>query len=269
MNVFWSTPRGRWDHRIITQALDRIPYTDYNAPPPTDEGVVAILSHKVSDEVTKQLRDYPWVLAIHTSDESHEWDAEQIRRPGVKIWMQYPNEKHQGDRNILIGCPEDTQKLMPERKPLKERRLDWCFAGQAFTDNRKAMLNSLQGNGEAHVSDRFSGGLPREQYFKLLTESRIALCPSGTVHPDSFRLYEAIEAGAYPIVDSPLFWEQMKVPVLAVNDWSELPYILKTLLNDVDSLQRKTDALGMWWNNYQDRVRDWILEDTCKLCNTV
>lgn len=264
MNVWWSSSQGRWDTAIVSQALNRIPHTDYNVPPPTNEGVVAILVHKVSDGVVRQLQDYPWVLAIHTSDESHEWDAEQIRRPGVKIWMQYPNEKCRGDRNILIGCPEDTSKLIPELKPLKDRKYDWVFSGQVNHSLREDMVRNLQGNGVLNARTGFAQG-NRKEHLVLLSECRIAPCPSGTVHPDSFRFAEAIECGCVPVVDTPSFWYKMGVPVESVAAWREFPYILEAYQDDPDSLQRKSDELGTWWSWYKRCVSQWIIDDIAQL----
>lgn len=244
--------------------LKTIPCTEYATPPPTDEGVVAILSHIQSDETVRKLTEYPWVLAIHTSDESHEWDLAKLKHPRMKTWMQYPTEKHRGDRNILIGCQEDTHLLMPERKPLKERKYDWVFSGQVNHPGREELVRNLKGNGEIHARTGFAQG-DRKEHLRLLTEARIAPCPGGLVHPDSFRFAEAIECGCLPVVDTPEWWESMGVPVKAVSNWSRFPFILDYYQYYPDKLQKDVDVINAWWENYKVQLREWLLEDVKEL----
>ncbi len=269
MNVFWVHPRGRWDEGLLMCTIRSIPgVIDYNVPPPTDEGVVAALSHRIDTDIVRTLGKYPWVLAVHTSDESHEWNANEIKRTGVKLWMQYPTPAQSGDRNILIGCQEDTQKLLPELKALKDRPYEWAFSGQVNHAKRYEMAKTLEScaNGQFRTSPGFSQGLTREEHLRLLANSRIAPCPSGSVHPDSFRLYEALEAGCYPICDSPGFWQWMHVPVATVENWSELPDLMARY--DLDTIQRETNKVAAWWHNYKLDFARNLVQDVENLSGT-
>ena len=89
-------------------------------------------------------------------------------------------------------------------KPISQRRYTWFFAGQPKS-SRAAMLdqaNTIPG-GRFHLTTKWSdpAGLDTTQYAALLSDTVFALCPRGNRSADCFRLYEALEAGAIPIVE--------------------------------------------------------------------
>jgi len=91
-----------------------------------------------------------------------------------------------------------------EVRDIGRRRYRWSFAGQ-FKSSRALMLRAADKipGGFTH----FTNGLADPQalevraYADLLANSVFALCPRGNVNLDCFRLYEALEAGAIPIVE--------------------------------------------------------------------
>lgn len=258
MRAYWAGGvKGMWDQGLLIHSLAGhygTPVVEESLVPNGQEIAVAcgawIQNHQ-------QHIPSGFPVLVHTSDESHVWDSTGLSK--IR-WMQYPTQQHQGDRNVIIGCPEDTQRLIAERTPLKNRRLDWVFSGQVNHALRQDMANNLSGNGEIWASEGFSKGLPREQHLKLLSECKIAPCPSGLVHPDSFRLWESLEAGCFPVVDSPWFWQWMGIPVTSVNSWSEFPFILE-MYKDEELLQKDANRIGAWYVRYKHRFARNLLDD--------
>jgi hypothetical protein len=95
-----------------------------------------------------------------------------------------------------------TRGLSP--KPVEERTLTWSFAGQ-LKSTRFAMIEQakLIPNGEFFETRYFGDpdALPVNAYAAMLADTVFALCPKGFASLDCFRLYEALEAGAIPIVE--------------------------------------------------------------------
>jgi hypothetical protein len=249
MNALWLNGKGRWDQGLLAHALrgdlwNTPAFREYvDEFPPIDNPVVAILAHKQSDDVVERLKQYPFVLSIHTSDEAHEWDASGLS----PLWMGYANAEHNGDRNILIGWPEDTMKLMPPRKPWLDREFDWAFTGQVNHKSRQEMADILadMSDGSFYRAQGFNRGTPREEHLRILTEARVAPCPAGTVHPDSFRLYEALEAGCLPIVEGDWFFDQFHVPFPVVQNWRSLPTLVDSATAD------DANVAVSWWQQYK------------------
>ena len=88
------------------------------------------------------------------------------------------------------------------------KSFDWGFAGQGGA-HRAAMIEQLADlscQSDANfllVSDRFAGGVDQGSYLSKLYRTKVAPCPPGPNTPDTFRLYEALEAGCQAIVDQP------------------------------------------------------------------
>jgi hypothetical protein len=75
-------------------------------------------------------------------------------------------------------------------------------------------------------------GLDTADYVKLLERSQYALCPPGQDSMDSFRLYEALEAGCVPVtlnnslqfIVKPSYWHavfygEQKLPFISEDEW--------------------------------------------------
>lgn len=107
--------------------------------------------------------------------------------------------------------------------------------------------------------------LSTEEYRTIVLESAFTLCPSGH-NPESFRIFEALEAGSIPIIARndvykghacrnslrPLL--DSGAPIVVLNDWSELPeYLLEVHSNTAMVAQMQTRAL-LWYHDYFRRV---------------
>lgn len=96
-------------------------------------------------------------------------------------------------------------------------------------------------------TDGFKRGFSPGEYGKLLTESKIVLCPTGHKSPETFRHTEAIRAGAIVISERlPDTHFYRGAPFVIVNDWSEgLKTARGILLNP--ELQWALQQKGVAW----------------------
>ena len=92
----------------------------------------------------------------------------------------------------------------------------------------------------------------------MLRRSAFTLCPGGT-HEETYRVYEALEAGSVPVLrDSPA-WNLLggDHPLPVVPDWSRVrEMVLLPLLRardpaaTADALQRRVVA---WWHRFKQQ----------------
>jgi hypothetical protein len=86
-------------------------------------------------------------------------------------------------------------------------------------------------------SDRFRGGMTPVEYARHLAESRVVLCPAGFKHPETFRHYEALRAGAVvvtePLPDTILY---RGAPFITATDWVSGLREARLLADDLDRL---------------------------------
>lgn len=122
------------------------------------------------------------------------------------------------------------------RPPFRE--LAWSFIGTGWK-GRKEKLQALVGLGEEHrcvFMDDWNSPkmLGREEMLALLLNSWMVPCPGGQ-NPETFRVYEALEAGAVPIVvkeegnDAWLEFLGKYIPLLVAGSWQHAAEIVHTL----------------------------------------
>lgn len=226
---------GYWDQTLIKWVCDQ---TD-------SEGVVIIPGAYQADYIDQINAELPKnSLVIITSDEEGKFPVDKLN--AGKIWLQYPSNQLV-DRYIPIGyTPNPPQPI--------HKSVDWFYAGQVNSSSRIHLVDVLSNMDGGYLlqSGGFSQGLPREEYNAIMSASKLVPCPGGWINQDSFRLYEALEAGCVPIVDDAIFFEQLlgDYPFLTVKDWDELPQIVDIWK---DNLTLRSEVYH-WWQDYKEQL---------------
>jgi hypothetical protein len=118
----------------------------------------------------------------------------------------------------------------------------------------------------------FGQGLGPVAYTAWLCNSRFALVPAGNSH-ETIRLYDALEAGAIPImVRSPFvsardaLGARGEPPIILLDSWDQLPDAIGPYVAADDSalntLEQRRQAIMSWWcafkSEQQNKTRDLI-----------
>lgn len=109
----------------------------------------------------------------------------------------------------------------------------------------------------------FGSGLNRDEYNKVLYNSKIVICPYGAVTPETFRHYEAMRAGCVIItLKMPEVFPFQNAPIIQLNNWDELVPTIKSLLEDQSKLENFHAATLDWWRTKcsEDAVARYVIE---------
>lgn len=273
LSVTDKTPnRGYWDMELLEDIFKDTRFTDQPGA-----GCVVVLpgaGHKNEvKQVNKELNQYSWVVLIITSDEESQFPIEQIKHPNIEIYVQYPKQpRHDLYTKWPLGYTPHTRKNII----LSDKDLDWVFAGQVTHKRREEMAQQLLGmigrgsNGVYLPSEGFTEGLEPREYIKYLNRAKVAPAPSGPVSADSFRTYEALEAGAVPIADNISakgdrdFWEYLigPVPFPTINHYSDLPGYTEDLLKGYPDKANEVQAWYIRWKHY---LKERLIKDVSEL----
>jgi hypothetical protein len=234
MTVIWYNARGYWDHTILNLFFDAdTKYVD-SFDKLEDDGAVVVLCARWAkdeiDEINRRLSRLKWAVVFWTGNEDMLFVPGALKHPNMRIWVQMP----------VPGLDPEYRRLPNGPTPglpigIPPKTLDWAFLGQVTHQRRRDCHDALSGlpNGFLYGSNGFTQGLPHAEYLQKLAEAKIAPCPSGPMNPDSFRVYEALELGCVPIVDSrtvsdrfPMgYWETLfgnDFPLPQITDWSTI-----------------------------------------------
>jgi len=286
--LWYQGTKGMWDHGIVAEFLNGTLYGAGLVPRDFDErltrdhpgeGSVLVVCggayREQASTIVEHLNSYPWSVCILTSDEGHgfQW---QVLPTGANrsTWVQYPCP---GVHDLIplrlpTGFRCDTRStLQVARSVSRARDYVWSFAGQVQHEFRRECVRQAQAltrPGHLFVSNKgFASGYPYQEYVDILLRSQTVLCPAGSDSPDSFRVYEALEAGALPICDRRMptwskeqdYWQFLwgeQPPYPVVDHWSELPEVLNSVVGSQHIINRS----AAWWIG-KKRQMAWSLSD--------
>lgn len=278
--VLHLPPGAKWDQVDLLAMFDE---TRFDLQPGRVTGgavVVVPAGDWTPAAVNDLIVDFDWALVILTSDERSTFDHRALRHRNMRLWVMTPRPGRHAPgeaRYVGEGAGPDTRRVLDGIDP--PRLVDCWFGGQVNHPSRAELVRVLETMPAAKATPTpgFLQGLPRERYLDALATTRFAPAPAGPGTPDSFRFYEAIEAGCVPVVEDtcpgwaePGYWhlvygdEELPFPVLAGREdrWEFLPGVVADLAPD---WQGHANRVGAWWLHRRRTERLWLDEDLAEL----
>jgi len=150
---------------------------------------------------------------------------------------------------------------MREELPLQpaERAQVWSFVGQIKQEREKMVkvFDSLVPHSLfAAQSFNDPDGVSGRELFLMYSASYFVLCPFGNRSPDSFRVMEALEAGAIPVTVKFLGTDHNRLvfgdhPFVVGKDWAHARDLVRNLLSDTEGLEAKREEVKAWYDGYR------------------
>ena len=282
--VGWIAPSEKcWDTNMLRRLLDGDLYphglqVKHHAGYPNCDGPIGLVVPgrfwaQHTDQINEAIQRFVSVLLMVTSDEEAWFDARLIEHPRVKFWIQTPRPGHEypeGARFFGVGFTPHFNEPPTE---LPEKTVDVVLSAQDTHERRHRCFEALEPYRSSPTCQivptrGFSKGVPPWCYARDMLAAKVAPCPSGAVSVDSFRVWEALEAGAVPIVDtvSPVdgettYWGRLfsePVPFPVYSGAAFLPSLIDEVLNDWPAVANRVQA---FWMRYKRQLSIWLRED--------
>ena len=259
--VWYGGQRGIWSQTIVEWLVQGFHHHSRIDTVPSGQGAVVCVKADAIDDrpaLYHQLKKMEWAVVVIVSNEEGSFPTtELVEACGkkIRVWLQARSHFQFAHRYIPWGWTPATSRFGSLRK------LDWAFMGQVTHERRIACAAAFKEvpNGFLVQTEGFAQGLPRELYHETLSVARMIPCPSGPITVDSFRVCEALQMGAIPMLDTrspwgadPGYWDQVfdQHPLPVVANWADAPELMQKWLADWPSRQR----LVMEWWNWQKAV---------------
>ena len=94
---------------------------------------------------------------------------------------------------------------------------------------------------------------------KVLSSTEFIPCPNGFFHPETYRLYEALESGCIPIVENAYqYYDRLfpNNPFIKVDKWADAKPVIKGWGSD--QIKKKREKCQIWWNEEKNKIQDFI-----------
>lgn len=298
--LWWSrkqdvVARGYWDQSWLEDVLapstwrDGVEVVHVYAAGDVPAGATVLLvvpaRHHADRASVEELRFFVGdpaherVVVMLTGDEEHRFPVHAIEGHVHLVWVQNPSSRVARSKARVLGCGYTTHvRTAVQATPAvgaSQRDLVWSFQGQVTHARRREFAGAARSLAARDPmacalleSAGFTQGVDRELYADTLLRSMVVPAPSGPVSPDTFRLFEALEAGCVPIGDewtdgtidagylNALFGDD--VPFETLVDWRQLAGAVSNVHRQW--LYRAARTLS-WWVRYKNRMARLLWTD--------
>ena len=299
INLIWQAPRFERDWIIkllnnfqINEIIDEAHKVVMNNAIIVTQGL-AIEGIEFCKYIKKFRAKNFKVGCIHLSDEWRSYPVDFYKEVDF-VFRNYYRDEVQKLKNchfFALGYKSGfSDSLVP--KKISDRKYFLSFVGQLKGTRYKMFEKAKEVNGNNFFCCTNAwddpNGLNTSEYAEVLNDSIFVLCPRGNFSLDTFRFYEALEAGAIPIVEDrnsdvifreflkkQLFkkWKNKSIreycyrvyqerkywvkiygtnfPCPKIYDWGRL----KTLISQID-IQYTNNKTQNWWIKYKQSLKD-------------
>ena len=161
------------------------------------------------------------------------------------------------------SSPLDTRKV----SMITDKKYVWCFMGQTLgRKTRQSMikeLDKIKGENFKNINSSWQSEdmIKTEDYKKIIKSSIFTPCPKGNRSKESFRLYEALEAGSIPIIEESDCWNKIlgEHPLLQTDpEWKKAKTYIESFLGNKEFLELYQKKIKNWWELHKMELKEKI-----------
>jgi len=259
----------RWEGQYLRELTSGViagEKAEYHAYSHVGPRMIVVDNH-LGDQVNAYIRRAALagadIVLFHLGDEAYIDDCSCYRwcRAVYRNYWSVTQARNSNVRFLPLGYKAGFSNGEAIR-PVTERRYVWSFCGDLNKTTRGSMnqhMTALEPN-YLHVTSGWDAPdlLPVEQYRDIMDQSIFVPCGQGFCTPDSFRVYEALEAGCIPIVERTAEFDYFAGaygdhPMPVIRDWAEAPSLVSAILasGQAPALARRCHA---WWIGLKAQV---------------
>jgi hypothetical protein len=272
IRVIWRTrPEDKWEREWVGHLLSglKIEEMQHGAQHQVRDRTIIIDDSLTPERTTvyRELFDRGLRFGIlHLGDEFYASDYECYRYANFII-RNYWSPYYAHDRRVLTVPLGLTNGFAPRRMATAQRSYVWSFLGAINKGSRIRMMDVMANvpGGYTHTME----GVPSHynvrpyqsddknpvaitEYAEVMSRTLFAPSPMGWINLDSFRVYEALEAGCIPIVERrpglDYFTRLLgRHPMPSVVDWAEAPALIAELMATPERLDALRCSCESWW----------------------
>jgi len=271
ITISWHASKEKsWENDWIEFLFSNIPHktiTDYQQSQYIDNSYIVFNAGvDIAPFVNTMSKNGKKFGLIHLSD---EWDKDSTDVYSMAHVVLRNYYKDLGDK--VINFPLGWMNTFPYDLPTKilfDRQYVWSFSGHVDKTTRPLMAKSMSTvpKGKSYFKKcgenwgPFDGhALNPQELANMYNDSIFVPCPQGNCSIDSFRVTEALQVGALPIVERSDYWDNLfgsDNPLIQIDNWAQAPKTISELLSDPWKLEQQRSDTYIWWLKYCDKLKN-------------
>lgn len=207
------------------------------------------------------------IILLHISDENGQDPILLYNHPSVKHVIRNYYRKDCIDLSKVTVLPLGYGTKASSSTPtFTERSLMWSFAGSIDRPGRIEALSTMEALTPFEKQTKSTFGDPSplkgSAYTDQLLRSKFIPAFKGFWSLESFRLYEALEAGCIPLYvpsegssGDEYTTVLGKSPILAIPSWTQAPKLLEQLSKNAAVMEQHRQDLQTWWKEKKQSLQ--------------
>ena len=264
-DIAWGIYHKENSDKWIKEILNKIEFKSIDDINEVDSGdkviiVDSSINHKIKIYTKLQLVCSK-VFLIHLGNESADPNLFSIYDKFNFVWRGFCSSKYFNNKKVRC-LPIGYKSGTVFNNNLSERKYKWAFVGTPHKSSRHDLLFQLSDIKPAflHKTEKFNTKVINvEKMSDILSSTEFIPCPNGFFHPETYRIYEALECGCIPIVENAYnYYDRLfpNNPFLRVDKWQEARFIIKEWKKE--KIIKKHEECSNWWKNYKSQLQDFI-----------
>ena len=202
------------------------------------------------------------IFLIHLGDETGLHNPSEIYRNCNYVWRSFCSNRY-FDNNKVSCLPLGYKSGIVLNEKIKKREYKWSFIGTPHKSSRHDLLFQLSDIKPSYSfsTKKFNNDiLGAKDMNNVLSSTEFLPCPNGFVHPETYRVYEALESGCIPIVENAFkYYDRLlpNNPFLKIDMWSGAKNIIQ---NWKQEQIKKQEECKMWWIKHKEKLQKTINE---------
>jgi len=200
------------------------------------------------------------IFLFHLGDESGSHNLSPVYDTCTFVWRPFCSNKY--FENKKVKCIPIGYKSGVQNEEKGNRIYKWSFTGTPHKTSRHDLLFQF-GSIEpffCHKTQKFNQKIISvEKMNEILSSTEFIPCPNGFFHPETYRLYEALECGCIPIVENAYkYYDRLfpDNPFIKIDKWIEAKPVISGW--DSDQIKKKRHECINWWAEYKKKLQDFI-----------
>ena len=259
--LYHKNNSDKWVHEILNKIQFKVVQSEKDLE---SEDILIVIDSSVEKKIefyTKLQAICQKMFLIHLGDESGAYNLSLIYNKFNFVWRSFCSNRY--FNNNKVSClPIGYKSGTFFNKEVSERKYKWAFIGTPHKSSRHDLLFHLSGIEPSffHKTKKFNEKIiDVDEMSTILSSTEFIPSPNGFVHPETYRVYEALECGCIPIVENAYkYYDRLfpNNPFLKVDKWIEAKHVIKEWGNK--QIKQKREECKTWWNQYKNQLQEFI-----------
>ncbi len=200
------------------------------------------------------------IFLFHLGDEYGGYNLSPIYNNCNHVWRTFCSDKY--FNNSRVSCLPIGYKSGLSNKNINERKYKWAFVGTPHKSSRHDLLFQFSNIKPfyCHKTQKFDQKIISvDEMSEVLSSTEFIPCPNGFFHPETYRVYEALECTCIPIVENAYkYYDRLFPgnPFIKIDKWSDAKSVIQSWSNE--QIEKKREECKTWWSEKKNGIQDFI-----------